>query len=137
MEKNNSHPALCSKSCSPMAASARFGLSCLALSCTVLIPLCTDLELLQLSSKSVQESDLTEKGFLTPIGFLLLAGGDLGSTVLLWGFCLGSVDWFIFFLVLWFCFWVFLICLLGLLFFFGFFVCLFPHLDLCLNYPCK
>lgn len=97
MEKNNSHPALCSKSCSPMAASARLGLSCLALSCTVLIPLCTDLELLQLSSKSVQESDLTEKGFLTPIGFLLLAGGDLGSTVLLWGFCLGSVDWFIFF----------------------------------------
>lgn len=74
MEKTSSQPALCSKSCSPMAASAGLGLSCCDLSFTLSIPLCTDLELLQLSSKSVQGSDRLKR-ILTPIGFLLLGGG--------------------------------------------------------------
>lgn len=81
-----------------MAASVGLGLSCYVLSFTLLIPLCTDLELLQFSSKSVQESDLIEKDFHPNKFFFLLwreVGGWEGLFVLLWGFCLGFVDFFV------------------------------------------
>lgn len=107
MEKNSSQSALGSKTCSPMAASARLGLSCHSLSFTLLIPLCTDLELLHLSCKPVQESDLTGKDFYS--NWIFVVGGDWGGlfVLVLVFFCLGFVDLFII-LFLSFCFWVFL-----------------------------